>query len=252
MSAFKVIAILSTLIISSPSFSQNSEDTLKIHQSIKESFRDYNFKKSLIVSGAFIGLGVIALSENEILSNEEYAEERNEHLPEFRTGVDDYLQYAPIAAVYGLNIFGIKGKNNFGNRTALLLKSEILSAAIVWTLKYTTREERPDRSNHRSFPSGHTAQAFTAATFMSKEYGDLSPWYSIGAYTAAASVGALRILNNKHYVSDVLVGAGIGILSTNIVYATHKYKWSRNANISIQIVPTYDQGNIGLYGKVVF
>lgn len=110
MSYNRVLGTLLFLAISSSCFSQNSEDTLKTHQSIKESFKEYHFKKPLIVSGAFVGLGLIALSDNDILSNEKYAKERDEHFPLFHTKVDNYIQYAPIAAVYGLNITGVKGK----------------------------------------------------------------------------------------------------------------------------------------------
>lgn len=252
MCAHRILGFIGMLLFTNTAISQNTSDTLRFSEPVHPNFKQYNFKKPLIVSGSLIGLGLIAYSENEILSNEEYVEERNEHFSGFRTHADDYLQYAPIAAVYGLNITGVNGKNNFGNRTALLIKSELLTAVVVWSLKYTTKEERPDGSNNRSFPSGHTAQAFTAATFMSKEYGDLSPWYSIGAYAVATSVGALRILNNKHYLSDVLVGAGIGILTTNLVYVTHQYKWGSRTNVSIQVAPTYDQGMFGFYGKVRF
>ncbi len=252
MSGHQILGIVGMLLITNTAISQTKADSLHPAKPAESNFKQYSFKKPVIVSGSLIGLGLIALSENEFLSNKEYEEERNEHFSSFQTSSDDYLQYAPIAAVYGLNIAGVKGKNNFRNRTALLVKSELLTAVVVWSLKYTTKEERPDGSNRNSFPSGHTAQAFTAATFMSKEYGDLSPWYSIGAYGVATSVGALRILNNKHYVSDVLVGAGIGILTTNLVYATHQYKWGSRTNVSIQVAPTYDQGKFGFYGNVRF
>ena len=53
---------------------------------------------------------------------------------------------------------------------------------------------------------------------MHKEYGDRSPWYSISAFTVATATGISRILNNRHWLSDVLAGAGIGILSTELGY----------------------------------
>lgn len=82
--------------------------------------------------------------------------------------------------------------------------------------KYTAHVRRPDKSNYKSFPSGHTATAFMAAMMMHKEYGDRSPWYSISAFTVATATGISRILNNRHWLSDVLAGAGIGILSDRI------------------------------------
>lgn len=137
---------------------------------------------------------------------------------------DDYLRYAPLVAVYSLNAFGVKGKNNFGNRTALALKSFLLNDLIVSGLKRWTDETRPNGENH-SFPSGHTSVAFAMAQFMHKEYGDQSIWYSIGAYGCATAVGVMRVAKNAHWISDVVAGAGIGILSTELVYLTHLYKW---------------------------
>lgn len=166
---------------------------------------------------------------------------RNEHHPNFHTHADNYLQYAPIAAVYGLNVLGVMGKNDVGNATVLLIKTEILTTAVVQGLKYATHEVRPDGSDDHSFPSGHTAQAFAAATFLHKEYGDRSVWYSIGGYAVATSVGAMRILNNRHWLPDVLTGAGIGILSTNIVYMTHKYHGSKKKSQAL-LTPTYNGG----------
>lgn len=56
------------------------------------------------------------------------------------------------------------------------------------------------------------------ATMLNKEYGHLSPWVGIGAYTCATATGLMRMANNKYWLSDVMVGAGIGIISTEIGY----------------------------------
>jgi membrane-associated phospholipid phosphatase len=146
-------------------------------------------------------------------------------MPQFHHRADDYLQYAPIAAVYALNALGVKGRNDFVNRTAILIKSEFLVGVLTYTLKQITAVPRPDSGKPTSFPSGHTAQAFAAATFMAKEFGHKNIGYSIGAYAIASGIGAMRVMNNRHWVSDVLVGAGIGILSTNIAYLTHQHRW---------------------------
>lgn len=110
---------------------------------------------------------------------------------------------------------------------------------------------RPDTGQPTSMPSGHTAQAFAAATFMAREYGHRSVWYSIGAYSAATGVGVMRILNDRHWVSDVLVGAGVGILSTNLAYLTHHYRWGQKSyhHGSTVVFPSYD-GRAGLISVV--
>lgn len=195
-----------------------------------------------------------SLTNNEVFSKHEFKEERDERLPHFHTKADDYLQYAPIAAVYGLDLLGVKAKNDFANRTALLIKSEILVMAITYPLKKLVAEPRPDTGALNSFPSGHTAQAFAAATFMAKEYGDKSIWYSVGAYGMATSVGVMRVLNDRHWANDVLAGAAIGILSTNLAYLTHRYKWGnkkKSTNHQTLVVPSYD-GKTGMVSVVTF
>lgn len=205
--------------------------------------------RSLKVSGALIAVGAyVTIDGDDIINRYKVRAERQEHFGSFKTNVDDYLIYAPIAAVYTLNAMGLKGKNNFGNRTALFLKSEAIMLALTGSIKQLAGEPRPDRPyEHNSFPSGHTAQAFMAATFMHKEYGSEHPMISVLAYGTAASVGAMRILNDRHWISDVFAGAGIGILSTNLAYLTHQYKWGRRpSKTSLFVAPTYGSGAYGM------
>ena len=158
---------------------------------------------------------------------------------------DDYLQYAPLAVVYGLNVFGVKGKNNFGNRTAIVVKSLLLNDLMVHSLKTWVDSDRPNGEPH-SFPSGHTSVAFALAHFMHKEYGEKSIWYSIGAYTCATTVGMMRVAKNAHWISDVVAGAGFGILSTELVYLTHQYKWDNEHIKNFDIFPWSNRKQNGL------
>ena len=203
------------------------------------------FRRAAIAPALLIAAGVATLDDDND-DNYEVQEERNRHIPNFRQHADDYLQHLPIVAVYGLNCLGVKGQNDFANRTAILIKTEVMVGVLTYSLKRLTAVPRPDTKERTSFPSGHTAQAFAAATFMAKEYGHKSIWYSIGAYTVATGVGAMRVMNNRHWVSDVLVGAGIGILSTNLVYLTHQYRWGKkNKSGQTTVIPSYD-GQTGM------
>lgn len=143
---------------------------------------------------------------------------RNDFMPEFHRPFDDYTQYLPAAVMYGMKVAGVKSRNSWGR----MILSDALSAAImtgtVQGIKTTTKVMRPDGSDDRSFPSGHTATAFMTATMLSKEYGHLSPWVSVGAYSMATVTGLMRMANNKHWLSDVMVGAGVGIISTEVGY----------------------------------
>jgi len=210
------------------------------------SLKSVAFRRAVLAPALLMAAGLSTLDgDND--DNYEVQKERNRYIPNFRHQADDLLQHAPIVVVYGLNWLGVKGKNDFANRTAILIKTEVMLGILTFSLKRITAVPRPDNSNKlTSFPSGHTAQAFAAATFMAKEYGDKNIWYSIGAYTMATGVGAMRVMNNRHWISDVVVGAGLGILTTNLVYLTHQYRWGNKTKGGQTIVmPSYD-GQTGM------
>lgn len=143
---------------------------------------------------------------------------RNDYLPYFHRNVDDYMQFGPAAVMLGLKAAGVKSRSSWGRMLASDAFSAVLMAGVVNTLKRTTNVTRPDGTDRHSFPSGHTATAFMTATMLAKEYGGRSPWISIGAYSMASATGLMRMANNKHWLSDVMTGAGIGILSTELGY----------------------------------
>ena len=117
-----------------------------------------------------------------------------------------------------MKLGGVEGRSSWGRMLASDAFSALLMGSVVFSLKQTTHVMRHDGSNDHSFPSGHTATAFMTATMLAKEYGHKSPWIGIGAYSVATAMGLMRMANNKHWLSDVLTGAGIGILSTELGY----------------------------------
>jgi hypothetical protein len=188
--------------------------------------RSYDrIRKSTYVPLSLMSVGILANRNTEESIKNEFVEERNEHFAHFHTSIDNYLQFSPIVIAYGLDAFGVHSKTDLANRTAILLKGEIMMGGLVTLLKNTTHQLRPDKSSYNSFPSGHTAQAFAAATFLSEEYKNKFRWMPYAAYSLATGVGVMRMANNRHYISDVLMGAGLGILSMKVSYWTHQYKW---------------------------
>ncbi|HTN36952.1 MAG TPA: phosphatase PAP2 family protein [Arachidicoccus sp.] len=184
-----------------------------------------------------VGIGATLWNNEESLKNE-LVEERNEHLFNFDSHLDNYLQYSPIVIAYGLDAFGIPAKTDFMNRSAIMFKGELLALGSVTLLKHITHERRPNGSDYYSFPSGHTTEAFAAATLLSEEYKDRFKWMPYAAYGIATSVGVFRMANNKHYIGDVIMGAGLGILSMKIAYWTHQYKWGKKAKIRRDWLPS--------------
>lgn len=159
-------------------------------------------------------------------SRENIRETRNRYTPNFSVRLDDYLQYAPAVGVFGLKLAGNKGLNDWKRSAINWGAGMVIMGAMVNSIKYSARVMRPDGSSRNSFPSGHTATAFMNATFMHKEYGQVNPLYSIAGYASSSYVGASRSLNNRHWISDILAGAAIGIISTELAYGIvdHFYK----------------------------
>lgn len=143
---------------------------------------------------------------------------RNNIAPGLRYHLDNYTQYLPAAVMVGLKTFGYKGRTSWGRMLVSDAFSGAIMAGLVNGLKYTVRRPRPDGTARNSFPSGHTATAFMTAAMLHKEYGWRSPWFSIGGYAAAAFTGVSRVLNDRHYLTDVMAGAAIGISSVHLGY----------------------------------
>lgn len=171
---------------------------------------------------ALVGAGFVGLGSNHSLDYDaEIHEDILEDYADFNTSVDNHTLFIPLVAVYGLNIAGIKGEHNLVELSIIALTSEFITSTITNNLKTLTREIRPDGSSADAFPSGHTSSAFSKATILWVEYRNKNIWYGVGGYALASATGALRMLNKRHWLSDVLAGAGVGILSTQAVYAIY-------------------------------
>ncbi|MBS1531932.1 MAG: phosphatase PAP2 family protein, partial [Bacteroidetes bacterium] len=139
----------------------------------------------------------------------------------FSTKAESYFQFTPIVIVYALNLAGYEGKNRFIDRTALLgLSAGILGMTEGLTKKLSHRL-RPNKADYLSFPSGHTGLAFMGAEFMAQEYDARSPWFGVAGYAMGATTGVFRMYNRDHWFSDVVAGAGFGILSTKLAYLVY-------------------------------
>ncbi|MGE8428963.1 MAG: phosphatase PAP2 family protein [Sphingobacterium sp.] len=209
---------------------------------------------SLIVPTAFIGFGVASLSINglknlNLSTKDEISEHQLKH-----SNLDNYSQYVPAVMVYGLNALGVQGKHNFKDRTVIYLTSQLISGAMVIPLKHIVKEVRPDSSNNLSFPSGHTATAFSSAQFMFHEYHDSNFWLSISGYPFAIFTGTYRAINNKHWVGDIVAGAGFGILATELAYWAYPrinhLLFNDSKTTSATLMPFYQHKQFGLsYAK---
>lgn len=228
-----------------------ADDTLTVADIKPYQQKIDRFTSSRLYRMTYIGVPLVVGGLIVKEEDDHFRSLRNDYMPAFRRNYDDYMQYLPAAVMLGLKIGGVEGRSSWGRMLVSDAFSVAIMGAVVNTLKSTTNVTRPDGSNNHSFPSGHTATAFMAATMLHKEYGGRSPWYSIGGYTVATATGLMRQFNNKHWMSDVMVGAGIGILSTELGYyladLIFKEKGIRHYPVTESFDKEYRPSFLGIY-----
>ena len=204
----------------------------------------------IAIPTAMITCGAISLGSNGI-RNLDFSV--RDHLVEknavWNQSWDNYMLFSPAVAAFGIKLCGVESTHKTTDMLILYALSNVLNSGIVEGSKRMIGRERPDYSDYLSFPSGHTSRAFIAAEFLHQEYKNQSPWISVGGYAVASLIAVARVYNNKHWISDVITGAGIGILSTKIVYWTYpclQGAISRKNKTNVFFSPSYNEGNWGI------
>lgn len=128
------------------------------------------------------------------------------------------LSLSPLAATWIMKACGVKSRSTTRRMLTANGIALGLTVGLSETLRWSVSETRPDGSNSHSFPSMHASLAYMGATVLSREYGHISPWITIGGYTAATGSQMLCIKNNEHWMNDIFMGAGIGVVSTHLAY----------------------------------
>ena len=167
-----------------------------------------------------------------------------------KNNIDDYFEYGMPVLAYGLAFVpGIDARHNFRDRTLAMATSFIVMKGSVELMKRNIPVSRP-RGDLRSFPSGHTAVAMLSAHIMYKEYKDVSPWICVGGYLMATTTGIFRMTNYAHWFSDVVMGAGIGLLSVEVGYMLlpvwHKILGVKSGEQCFAAVPILSTESLGL------
>lgn len=128
-------------------------------------------------------------------------------------GIGDVTRVVPYAAVIGMKACGVDSRDGWDVLLAKTAAAAIITGGVTFTMKETIHEWRPDMTDRKSFPSGHTAFAFAGATVLHHEYGHLSPWISIAGYATATATAVDRVCRDRHHWYDTAAGAAIGFLS---------------------------------------
>ena len=207
-----------------------------------------------VVPGALLTLAILGTGQGNVLGTDEAVRRQVQSRLRIQTGIDDQLRHVPAYASIGLSLAGVKGRHNTLNQALLFGLAYSINNAVSGSLKQLTRVERPQGNSFDSFPSLHTSAAFSAARLLDKEYGGRSAWYSVGGYTVATVTGGLRITNDAHWLSDVMAGAGVGLLSTELAYWL--YPWLhrqlvRGLGDRAVVLPMYLNGAVGATAVVL-
>lgn len=234
-----LLCVLSGMSSSLCARSLPAADTLSA-ASVPEKERVFHARQ-LIAPASLITVGALGVSIPAFCKAKEHIRDGFQNWSDGRKcHVDDYIQYLPAVANLGLGLTGVKARHPFRERVAVTATAYVAMAAMTNATKYLVKERRPDSDSRNSFPSGHTATAFTGAELMREEYGNL---IGLGAYTVASGVAVLRLYNDRHWANDLLAGAGIGILSARIGYwllpfERRLFRWDRK-KASVVALPTY-------------
>lgn len=224
-------------------FTNNNSDSLKINNT---------FLKRSILPLSMITVGIMA--NNSQFEKDLRSDIRSKVRNDFQFRIDDYFQFVPIAEIYLADVLNIQAKNHWFDQTKYLFISNAITAAITQGLKRITLKTRPDLSTKDAFPSGHTSFSFTNASVLMHEFKDSAPILAYSGYFFSTTTSAFRMINDRHWISDVIVGAGIGILVTELVYYMEPLKnfnpFLKNENINF--VPMIDQNSKGFYFSFTF
>ena len=189
------------------------------HEAVHEQKNNYLKPKAIIIPAAFLIYGGLKPVVNAIpeLDNKIMSNVRANHT-NFRTHADDYLTWVPSAAVYTMDAFNIKTQHTFKQHLALDVGSVLITGGLGFGIRKITENIKAFQGVDTQFPSGHTANAFRGAEILHQELKYLHPVLSYSGYVVATGVGILRIYNKEHFLSEVIAGAGLGILSTKLTY----------------------------------
>lgn len=209
----------------------------------------------IVVPAALIGVSALYIENGWMVRQKRAVKYAVVPKDRHKVHVDDYVQYAPVGAVYGLNLAGLRGRHSFKDRTIMLAMSYATMGIIVNTMKLAISERRPDVSTRNSFSSGHTATAFMGAQFLYEEYKSVSPLIAWSGYAVAATTAYLRIYNDRHWINDVVAGACIGIVSTKLAYKLYPLLFRKSAchrSKVLAALPYYDGSSVGVSMSMTF
>lgn len=199
--------------------------------------------KQLIIPSALIVGGTLMRNSSV---NADVKAFRDQNFGSFHTSFDDYFQYSTVLLTFGGNYMGFKSEHSNARMASNLLVSKLLLTAVALPLKNNIGDLRPDNSGANAFPSGHTAAAFNCATLHFLEYKNDNIWFASAGFLVATTTGGMRILNNRHWLSDITAGAGIGMGTAILTYYFNPLTFEFKKENRVSFCPSYLDNKAGL------
>ena len=125
------------------------------------------------------------------------------------------------------------GSHNWPRFIANTVASVGVAYGAKSVLKAIVKEDRPDHSDNKSFPSGHAAMAFAAARSIDKEFRNESIWIPIAGYAAATAIGVERVARDRHHWYDVVAGAAVGVGSAELTWWLSDKLFGKGTNVAV-------------------
>jgi len=154
------------------------------------------------------------------------------------------------AAVAGVFVAGrLSSGPRFRAMSYDLLDAFAINGVYTILLKTAVGRERPNGEDDKSFPSGHTSNAFALAAVAERHYG----WkVGVPAYAVASAVAVSRLQRNKHYLSDVVAGAAVGYIVGRTVVRVNGAPLDGPRRVTLSVTPLLGRQTRGLMVAVAF
>ncbi len=226
---------------------QSVTDSTATQTKTKKSF----FKKAALPLGMIAGGSLLSSSDLE-LDFQKFV--RRQTGDDFLWRADDYTRFIPLAEIGIANVAGIEAKNHWFDQSKNLFIAGYATDWVTFKIKEWIFKRRPTGRQSNSFPSGHTSFAFMGASVLRHEYQDTAQLLGYSGYFFAATTGGFRIANNEHFISDVIVGAGIAMLITELVYHFDPIiPWNPfKKTKGVTFFPTIDEDRYGMAFSMQF
>ena len=147
------------------------ENPANVPAPVKQPFFKSKIFKAVAVPAVLIGYGAHTFNGG-CYTNQDANRDIHRLFPTYRAHLDNYPQFAPYLEIGAVALVGVPSRNDRVNVGLFILKSELIMLSSVYLAKTLSHEERPDGSDNLWFPSGHTAQAFLAASIVCPEFRD--------------------------------------------------------------------------------